>query len=155
MAVQRGQLSVEFLQIWWKSFLGPGVKFFKNSKTSNHQNEVLLPWNRHPGQDIVYVLPWSIEILLSQRFAKVPESWWISKPAQNLLAVPQACMQFYKLAFPWQSVWAVHKNLILNYWNFFYLGLHCMFVKRLTFIITCVSLHCRINFNFRLKDIEI
>ena len=31
-------------------FLRPGVEFFKNSKTQNHQNEVLLPWNRHPGQ---------------------------------------------------------------------------------------------------------
>ena len=32
------------------SFLRPGVEFCKNSKTQNHQNEVLLPWNRHPGQ---------------------------------------------------------------------------------------------------------
>ena len=32
-----------------------------------------------------------------------------------------------------------------------YLRLHCVFVKRLTFIITRVSLHCRINFNFRLN----
>ena len=32
------------------SFLRPGVEFCKNSKTQNHQNEVLLPWNRQPGQ---------------------------------------------------------------------------------------------------------